>query len=167
MFCRVTLTTPSCTMAATAMKLWWAWGTMTCSSPISLPFQSTWSCVALLLSSGRCIIAIFLPFFNFLTGICSAMFVLRSMAKSFQKNYVFSDPASSSAWQILCSWDFSIFNERAITQRKNNLSVQLKVDSFTPLISGVKFQLSDVISHTFFFPHLSRSLYQREPRRKC
>uniref|UniRef100_H3C863 Transmembrane channel-like protein n=1 Tax=Tetraodon nigroviridis TaxID=99883 RepID=H3C863_TETNG len=49
-----------------------------------------------------------------------------SMAKSFKENYVLSDPASSSAWQILCSWDFSIVNERAITQRKNNLSVQLK-----------------------------------------
>ncbi|CAF87964.1 unnamed protein product, partial [Tetraodon nigroviridis] len=49
-----------------------------------------------------------------------------SMAKSFKENYVLSDPASSSAWQILCSWDLSIVNERAITQRKNNLSVQLK-----------------------------------------
>lgn len=60
------------------------------------------------------------------------MIVLRSMAKSFKKNYVLSDPASNSAWQILCSWDFSITNERAITQRKNNLSVQLKVGSYKP-----------------------------------
>lgn len=66
------------------------------------------------------------------------MFALCSMAKSFKKNYVLSDPASSSAWQILCNWDFSIINERAITQRKNNLSVQLKVGSSKPVPSGVQ-----------------------------
>lgn len=59
------------------------------------------------------------------------MSVLLSMAKSFKKNYVLADPASNSAWQLLCTWDFSLTNERAVTQRKNNLSVQLKVRSFT------------------------------------
>ncbi|XP_076585292.1 transmembrane channel-like protein 5 [Chaetodon auriga] len=49
-----------------------------------------------------------------------------SMAASFRKNYVLSDQASNSAWQLLCSWDFSITNERAVRQRKNNLRVQLK-----------------------------------------
>ncbi|XP_056891021.1 transmembrane channel-like protein 5 [Takifugu flavidus] len=49
-----------------------------------------------------------------------------SMAKSFKKNYVLADPASNSAWQLLCTWDFSVTNERAVKQRKNNLSVQLK-----------------------------------------
>lgn len=49
------------------------------------------------------------------------------MANSFKKNYVLADPASESAWQLLCSWDFSITNERAVRQRKNNLCVQLKV----------------------------------------
>lgn len=53
------------------------------------------------------------------------------MAKSFKKNYVLADPASNSAWQLLCTWDFSVTNERAVTQRKNNLSVQLKVRSFS------------------------------------
>lgn len=51
-----------------------------------------------------------------------------SMAKSFKTNYVLADPASNSAWQLLCSWDFSITNERAVRQRKNNLRVQLKVN---------------------------------------
>lgn len=50
------------------------------------------------------------------------------MAKFFKKNYVLADPTSSSAWQLLCSWDFSIVNEKAVRQRKNNLRVQLKVN---------------------------------------
>lgn len=49
-----------------------------------------------------------------------------SMASSFKTNYVLADPASGSAWQLLCSWDFSVTNERAVRQRKNNLRVQLK-----------------------------------------
>ncbi|XP_030001605.1 transmembrane channel-like protein 5 [Sphaeramia orbicularis] len=49
-----------------------------------------------------------------------------SMASTFKKNYVLADPASSSAWQLLCSWDFSITNERAVKQRKSNLRIQLK-----------------------------------------
>lgn len=60
-----------------------------------------------------------------------------SMAKSFKTNYVLADPASNSAWQLLCSWDFSITNERAVRQRKNNLRVQLKVNItvLKPLLS--------------------------------
>ncbi|XP_041641782.1 transmembrane channel-like protein 5 [Cheilinus undulatus] len=49
-----------------------------------------------------------------------------SMASTFKRNYVLADPVSNSAWQLLCSWDFSITNERAVKQRKNNLRVQLK-----------------------------------------
>uniref|UniRef100_A0A8C9XQ17 Transmembrane channel-like protein n=1 Tax=Sander lucioperca TaxID=283035 RepID=A0A8C9XQ17_SANLU len=49
------------------------------------------------------------------------------MASSFKKNYVLADPSSNKAWQLLSSWDFSITNERAVRQRKNNLRVQLKV----------------------------------------
>lgn len=49
-----------------------------------------------------------------------------SMARSFKMNYVLADHVSGSAWQLLCSWDFSITNERAVRQRKNNLRIQLK-----------------------------------------
>lgn len=52
-----------------------------------------------------------------------------SMASSFRKNYVLLDTSSNSAWQLLCSWDFNITNERAVRQRKNNLRVQLKVNT--------------------------------------
>uniref|UniRef100_A0AAQ5YTH2 Transmembrane channel-like protein n=1 Tax=Amphiprion ocellaris TaxID=80972 RepID=A0AAQ5YTH2_AMPOC len=50
-----------------------------------------------------------------------------SMASSFRQNYVLADSVSDSAWQLLCSWDFSVTNERAVRQRRNNLRVQLKV----------------------------------------
>ncbi|XP_035258703.1 transmembrane channel-like protein 5 isoform X1 [Anguilla anguilla] len=50
--------------------------------------------------------------------------LIYSMARSFQKNFVLS--ASGNAWCLLCSWDFSITNVKAIRQRQNNLRVQLK-----------------------------------------
>ncbi|XP_015237138.1 PREDICTED: transmembrane channel-like protein 5 [Cyprinodon variegatus] len=49
-----------------------------------------------------------------------------SMASSFKKNYAMADPSSNSAWQLLHSWDFSITNENAVNQRKNNIRIQLK-----------------------------------------
>uniref|UniRef100_H2MDF0 Transmembrane channel-like protein n=1 Tax=Oryzias latipes TaxID=8090 RepID=H2MDF0_ORYLA len=48
-----------------------------------------------------------------------------SMASSFKKNFVLVDPASTSAWQLLCSWDFSLTGEKTVTQRKNNLRESL------------------------------------------
>ncbi|XP_069560971.1 transmembrane channel-like protein 5 [Brachyistius frenatus] len=49
-----------------------------------------------------------------------------SMARSFKMNYNLANPASNSSWQLLCSWDFSVTNERAVRLRKDNLRVQLK-----------------------------------------
>lgn len=69
-----------------------------------------------------------------------------SMASSFKKNYVLADPASSSAWQLLCSWDFSITNERAVRQRKNNLRVQLK-ESLSEKAQGELLTLSEKLKH--------------------
>ncbi|XP_054897727.1 transmembrane channel-like protein 5 isoform X2 [Poeciliopsis prolifica] len=57
--------------------------------------------------------------------LCGVVLIF-SMASSFKKNYALADPASNSAWQLLCSWDFSITNEKAVNQRKNNLRIQLK-----------------------------------------
>ncbi|XP_060907271.1 transmembrane channel-like protein 5 [Labrus mixtus] len=57
--------------------------------------------------------------------LCGLVLIF-SMASSFKRNYVLADPVSNSAWQLLCSWDFSITNERAVRLRKNNLRVQLK-----------------------------------------
>ncbi|XP_077426394.1 transmembrane channel-like protein 5 isoform X2 [Vanacampus margaritifer] len=52
--------------------------------------------------------------------------LIASMANSFKTNYMLVDQVSNSAWQLLCSWDFSIISERAVRRRKNNLRVQLK-----------------------------------------
>uniref|UniRef100_A0A3P9MTU2 Transmembrane channel-like protein n=1 Tax=Poecilia reticulata TaxID=8081 RepID=A0A3P9MTU2_POERE len=56
--------------------------------------------------------------------LCGLVLIF-SMASSFKKNYALADQASNSAWQLLCSWDFSITNEKAVNQRKNNLRIQL------------------------------------------
>ena len=54
--------------------------------------------------------------------------VSHSMASSFKKNYVLSGPVGGGgSWQLLCGWDFSVTNERAVRQRRNNLRIQLKV----------------------------------------
>lgn len=46
-FSRVTSTTLSCTMGATATRRSWVWWSTTCSWPISSRLQSTWCCVEL------------------------------------------------------------------------------------------------------------------------
>ncbi|XP_017272380.1 transmembrane channel-like protein 5 [Kryptolebias marmoratus] len=57
--------------------------------------------------------------------LCGIVLIF-SMANSFKKNYALADSASNSAWQLLCSWDFSITNDKTVRQRKSNLRVQLK-----------------------------------------
>ncbi|KAL6476226.1 hypothetical protein MHYP_G00147250 [Metynnis hypsauchen] len=53
--------------------------------------------------------------------------LIYSMARSFQRNFVLvAGPAYGGAWRLLCSWDFSVINERAIQHNKDNLSIQLK-----------------------------------------
>ncbi|XP_072548999.1 transmembrane channel-like protein 5 isoform X2 [Salminus brasiliensis] len=53
--------------------------------------------------------------------------LIYSMARSFRSNFVLmSDPTYGGAWRLLCSWDFSVVNEKAIQNHKNNLGVQLK-----------------------------------------
>ncbi|XP_035516410.1 transmembrane channel-like protein 5 [Morone saxatilis] len=69
-----------------------------------------------------------------------------SMASSFKENYVLADAVSNSAWQLLCSWDFSITNERAVRQRKNNLRVQLK-ESLSERAQRELLTLSEKLKH--------------------
>uniref|UniRef100_A0AAR2IV85 Transmembrane channel-like protein n=1 Tax=Pygocentrus nattereri TaxID=42514 RepID=A0AAR2IV85_PYGNA len=53
--------------------------------------------------------------------------LIYSMARSFQRNFVLvAGPAYGGAWRLLCSWDFSVINEKAIQHNKDNLSIQLK-----------------------------------------
>ncbi|KAF3843975.1 hypothetical protein F7725_016023 [Dissostichus mawsoni] len=69
-----------------------------------------------------------------------------SMASSFKTNYVLADPASNSAWQLLCSWDFNITNDKAVRQRKNNIRVQLK-ESMSEKAQRERLTLSESLKH--------------------
>ncbi|KAL1278027.1 hypothetical protein QQF64_024700 [Cirrhinus molitorella] len=74
--------------------------------------------------------------------------LIYSMSRSFQKNFVLeTGPVSGGAWRLLCSWDFSVVNEKAIQYNKNNLAVQLKESLSERLQEKDKMSLSDRIKH--------------------
>ncbi|KAM8879964.1 uncharacterized protein tmc5 isoform 2-T2 [Spinachia spinachia] len=121
----------------------WPWGVQHAVGLFLHHFSlhgSVWNCTYLQVSSRACS----LQYFRFIArSLCPPelsnrsdalrmqrnvcyRFPSRSMGSLFMKNYVLADPTSNGAWQLLCSWDFSIINERAVRQRKNNLRVQLK-----------------------------------------
>ncbi|KAJ8001817.1 hypothetical protein DPEC_G00173360 [Dallia pectoralis] len=81
--------------------------------------------------------------------LCGAALVY-SMARSFRKRFVQADPATGSAWQLLCSWDFSVTNERAVRQRRNNLRIQLK-ESLSDKVRVALLPLSDRLKHYAVF----------------
>lgn len=74
--------------------------------------------------------------------------LLYSMSRSFQKNFVLeTGPVSGGAWRLLCSWDFSVVNEKAIQYNKNNLAIQLKESLSERLQEKNQMSLSDRIKH--------------------
>ncbi|XP_073697374.1 transmembrane channel-like protein 5 [Garra rufa] len=74
--------------------------------------------------------------------------LIYSMSRSFQKNFVLeTGPVSGGAWRLLCSWDFSVVNEKAIQYNKNNLAVQLKESLSERLQEKNKMSRSDRIKH--------------------
>ncbi|KAL1005864.1 hypothetical protein UPYG_G00064920 [Umbra pygmaea] len=81
--------------------------------------------------------------------LCGAALIY-SMARSFRKRFVLDDKASGGAWQLLCTWDFNVTNERAVRQRKNNLSIQLK-ESLSDNIRLALLPLSDRLKHYAVF----------------
>ncbi|XP_051743421.1 transmembrane channel-like protein 5 [Ctenopharyngodon idella] len=74
--------------------------------------------------------------------------LLYSISRSFQNNFVLeTGPVSGGAWRLLCSWDFSVVNEKAIQYNKNNLGIQLKESLSERLQEKNKMSLSDRIKH--------------------
>lgn len=74
--------------------------------------------------------------------------LIYSMSRSFQKNFVLeTGSVSGGAWRLLCSWDFSVVNEKAIQYNKNNLTIQLKESLSERLQEKNKMSLSDRIKH--------------------
>ncbi|KAM9314790.1 transmembrane channel-like protein 5 [Pholidichthys leucotaenia] len=78
--------------------------------------------------------------------ILCLIILIFSMASSFQNNFVLSDSASNSAWQLLCTWDFNVTNEKAVKQHKNNLCVQLK-ESISEKAQVELLTLSEKLKH--------------------
>nr|XP_056722580.1 transmembrane channel-like protein 5 [Euleptes europaea] len=52
--------------------------------------------------------------------------LLYSMAKSFRSNFVNPSMYSGNAAKLLCVWDFSVTNEKAVKLKQRNLSTQMK-----------------------------------------
>uniref|UniRef100_A0A674EL66 Transmembrane channel-like protein n=1 Tax=Salmo trutta TaxID=8032 RepID=A0A674EL66_SALTR len=77
--------------------------------------------------------------------LCGAALIY-SMASSFRKKYVLADSGLGGAWQLLCSWDFSVTNERAVRQRKNNLRIQLK-ESLSEKVQVALLPLTERLKH--------------------
>ncbi|CAI7935433.1 Transmembrane channel-like protein, partial [Podarcis lilfordi] len=53
--------------------------------------------------------------------------LLYSMAKSFRNNFAHPQMYTGNAAKLLCVWDFSITNEKAVKLQQRNLSTQIKV----------------------------------------
>ncbi|XP_055773575.1 transmembrane channel-like protein 5 [Salvelinus fontinalis] len=77
--------------------------------------------------------------------LCGAALIY-SMASSFRNKYVLADSGLGGAWQLLCSWDFSVTNEKAVRQRKNNLRIQLK-ESLSEKIQVALLPLTERLKH--------------------
>ncbi|XP_052405813.1 transmembrane channel-like protein 5 isoform X1 [Carassius gibelio] len=74
--------------------------------------------------------------------------LIYSTSRSFQKNFALeTGPVSGGAWRLLCSWDFSVVNEKAIQYNKNNLAIQLKESLSERLQEKNKMSRSDRIKH--------------------
>ncbi|XP_071245610.1 transmembrane channel-like protein 5 [Salvelinus alpinus] len=77
--------------------------------------------------------------------LCGAALIY-SMASSFRKKYVLADSGLGGTWQLLCSWDFSVTNEKAVRQRKNNLRIQLK-ESLSEKVQVALLPLTERLKH--------------------
>lgn len=85
------------------------------------------------------------------------------MSRSFQKNFVLeSGPVSGGAWRLLSSWDFSVVNEKAVQNNKNNLGTQLKVHTCSSSLVVIAFTLCS-LAHFFcaFQESLSEKLQMK------
>ncbi|KAG8432977.1 hypothetical protein GDO86_017301 [Hymenochirus boettgeri] len=80
------------------------------------------------------------------------LILLFSMAKSFRRNFINPASFSGNATKILCSWDFSITNEKAVKLKRKNLSTQIKEDLAEKLQEKLKLTIGKKI--TRFLIHL-------------
>ncbi|XP_040297133.1 transmembrane channel-like protein 5 [Bufo bufo] len=77
------------------------------------------------------------------------LILLISMAMSFRKNFINPASFSGNAAKLLCSWDFSINNEKAVKLKKKHLSTQIKETLAEKLMEALKLTLSEKILRYF------------------
>ncbi|XP_073399055.1 transmembrane channel-like protein 5 isoform X1 [Dendrobates tinctorius] len=74
------------------------------------------------------------------------LILLISMAKSFRNNFINPASFSGNAAKLLCSWDFSITNEKAVKLKKRHLSTQIKETLAEKLMEALKLPLRQKLS---------------------
>lgn len=74
------------------------------------------------------------------------LILLFSMAKSFRKHFINPASFSGNAAKLLCSWDFSINNEKAVKLKKKYLSTQIKETLAEKLMEKLKLSLSQKLA---------------------
>uniref|UniRef100_A0ABM5F0P7 Transmembrane channel-like protein n=1 Tax=Pogona vitticeps TaxID=103695 RepID=A0ABM5F0P7_9SAUR len=72
--------------------------------------------------------------------------LLYSMAKSFRANFVNPQMYAGNAAKLLCVWDFSVTNEKAVKLKQKNLSTQIKETLSEITVGALKLPLSQRIS---------------------
>ncbi|KAJ7305816.1 hypothetical protein JRQ81_010182 [Phrynocephalus forsythii] len=72
--------------------------------------------------------------------------LLYSMAKSFRSNFINLQMYSGNAAKLLCVWDFSITNEKAVKLKQKNLSTQIKETLSEVTVGALKLPHSQRIS---------------------
>ncbi|KAG9477040.1 hypothetical protein GDO78_002432 [Eleutherodactylus coqui] len=73
------------------------------------------------------------------------LILLFSMAKSFRNNFINPASFSGNAAKLLCSWDFSINNEKAVKLKKKHLSTQIKKSNLNELTKQASTLLVPVV----------------------
>nr|DBA20306.1 TPA: hypothetical protein GDO54_016013 [Pyxicephalus adspersus] len=74
------------------------------------------------------------------------LILLFSMAKSFRKNFINPASFTGNAAKLLCSWDFSINNEKAVKLKKKYLSTQIKETLSEALLKKIKLPTSQKLA---------------------
>ncbi|XP_069839859.1 transmembrane channel-like protein 5 isoform X2 [Dendropsophus ebraccatus] len=74
------------------------------------------------------------------------LILLFSMAKSFRNNFINPASFSGNAAKLLCSWDFSINNEKAVKLKRRHLSTQIKEILAEKLMEALKLSLSQKLA---------------------
>uniref|UniRef100_A0A8C5QN94 Transmembrane channel-like protein n=2 Tax=Leptobrachium leishanense TaxID=445787 RepID=A0A8C5QN94_9ANUR len=72
--------------------------------------------------------------------------LLYSMGKSFRDNFINPSSFTGNAAKLLCSWDFSITNEKAVKLKKKYLSTQIKETMSEKLMEKLKLTMKQRVS---------------------